>query len=173
MGTRLRRGQCGFRVLLSARLSPCSGVGPHPKVEHNKKTRAKEKNHNIQVLGRRMPLWLQNRVLFACPRVTVLLSRTPIRMRGCPGALFPLTRQKPSEVRAPSFQRSGCRPAPSRLPPGGPRSASQAAPPFGPWRCSLPTLFPGRMREKLQVLTTAGAAGGWWGARGVGREGKV
>lgn len=167
-----RRGQRGFWVLLppSAQSMLPGRSGPNFKVGDKKKNREKKKNHSIEVLCIGIPLQFQTRVLSACPRVNCPPSSLDShRGERCPWDLLPLTREKEEEVRAPSSRCSGSWPAPSCLPPRGPQSASQAAPPFRPWGRSLRILNSGRMRDALRAPAEVRAAAGG----GEIKEGKV
>lgn len=64
-------------------------------------------------------------------------------------AILLLTLEKEAEICAPSSLQSGFWPAPWRLLPLASRSSSLTEPPFRPWGCSFPTLFPGRMQAEL------------------------
>lgn len=138
---RVRWSHCGFRVLLSPRVSPCTGTGPDPtpKLRTKKKKKSskegKKPQHPSPLRGNDPAA--PKRVLFVCSRVTVLRLRTPTETRGCAGARFPLTREKPADVRVPGFQsfggRSGSFPppcwAPEREPGRAPLSSLEVQPP--------------------------------------------
>lgn len=164
-----RRGQRGFWVLLppSAQSMLPGRSGPNFKVGDKKKNREKKKNHSIEVLCIGIPLQFQTRVLSACPRVNCPPSSLDShRGERCPWDLLPLTREKEEEVRAPSSRCSGSWPAPSCLPPRGPQSASQAAPPLS----SLGTQPPDpQLREdagRAPGSCRGPRCGGWRGDKG-------